>query len=344
MNNLCGKILKLAVVVSLIGTVSGAISAQTTPPAKPSHPAPWPATPRPVWPGVPAPPDGVTTERALTVDPNMNLTLCVVEGRVTVNGWGRPELRVLVREGSPFVFKVKEKGKGDQPVWVTLVGTSSAGVGKAFPGCVTGEAVEVDLPTGATLDLRGQETRTTVDTVKKATIKNVGGNISVRNVSDGITASTYEGDITVEESKGSMQLDTTSGNIIAFSVGPSEIGDTFRVKTNSGVVSLQRLEHRQVEVGSISGAVYYSGPIQPAGAYSFGTNNGTVRLFLPNNTNCMINATYGGSFASELPFKRGTEDVRSGPVRSVNGTLGSGGDALVRLTNNSGGISIRKLP
>jgi len=340
MNNLRGTITILTLVVFLAISPGAALFGQQTP-IPPPHPFPtWPTIPRP---GTPVPAGGVTTERAIAVDPNINLTLCVVEGSVTINGWNRPELRILVREGSPFVFKVTEKGKGDQPVWVTVLGTGTTGTAKAFPGCVTGEVVEVDLPVGATLDLRGQETRTTIDTIKRARIKNAGGNISVRNVSAGVTASTYEGDITVEESKGQMQLDTTSGNIIAFQVGPSEIGDTFRVKTNSGAVSLQRLEHRQVDVGSISGAVYYTGPIVSGGAYSFGTNNGTVRLFLPEKTNCVVSATYGGSFASELPFKLNT-DIRMGPIRTVSGSLGTGGDAVVKLTNNSGGISIRKLP
>jgi hypothetical protein len=56
-----------------------------------------------------------------------------------------------------------------------------------------------------------------------------------------------------------------------------------------------------------------------------------------------VTATYGfGSFNSELPIKTLTEDVRSGPAKTINAIMG-GGDATLRLTTNSGAILIKKL-
>src|SRR5260221_9309116 len=50
-----------------------------------------------------------TYEKSITVAPNVSLTLCVVQGKLRVNGWRRSEVRIFVRSGSRFTFKVREQ-------------------------------------------------------------------------------------------------------------------------------------------------------------------------------------------------------------------------------------------
>jgi hypothetical protein len=287
---------------------------------------------------------GDNYERAIAVSPNVNLTLCVVEGKLSINGWRRNEVRIYVHDGSKFGFKVLEKSSSDsKPVWISAYSQATKGVKAGASDCIRGEEVEIDLPVGATLNLSGKSIDTTIDSVKKVSVKTAGGDISVRNVSDGVTAFTYEGDITVEESKGALSLETTTGNIVVFEAGPSEIGDVFKAKTNSGAISLQRLLHRQIDVWSISGSVVFNGDILHGGSYSFGTNNGSIRLALPQNSSFQLSATYAfGNFVSELPFKILTENNQEGPVKSIVANIGIGGDAILKLTTNAGLIGIKK--
>src|SRR5205085_555100 len=105
-----------------------------------------------------------------------------------------------------------------------------------------------------------------IDSVRKASVQVGGGTILMRNIAQGIVAKTWQGGVTVEESKGPMELETTNGNIVVFEAGPSEIGDTFRAKTNGGMISLQKVEHRQMDVTSITGSVAYNGAILSGGA------------------------------------------------------------------------------
>lgn len=283
-------------------------------------------------------------ERALAVSPTVNVSLCVVEGKLAINGWSRNEARIFVRDGSKFSFKVLEKSPTDsKPVWISAYSYVKKGGKMGTSECIRGEDVEIDLPVGATLNLKGESIDTTIDTLRKVSVKTAGGDITVRNVSNGVNAFTYEGDITVEESKGALTLDSTNGNIVVFEAGPSEIGDVFKAKTNSGAISLQRLLHRQIEVWSISGSVVFSGDILNGGSYSFGTNNGSLRLTLPQNSSFQLSATYAlGNFASELPLKILTENDQAGPVRTIVANIGGGGDAILRLTTNAGIIGIRK--
>jgi hypothetical protein len=296
----------------------------------------------------PAPPNtpavaSDSNERSLKVDSSVNLTLCVNEGTVNINSWKRNELRVFVHDGSKFAFKVSQKSeKTGDPVWVNLVAVEGRRAGMTGE-CISGGEIEIDLPANAAVTLKGQETTTSIDSIRKASVRTAGGDISLRNIAEGVTATTFEGDIKVDGSKGAISLESTTGNILVFEAGPSDFGDVFRAKTNSGMISLLNVEHRQIDVNSISGTVAYNGAILSGGSYSLSTTNGSIRMAVPQNTACSVNATYGyGRFEVELPFKILTENVTPGSVKTVVGNFGSGGDAVIRLTSNSGSIVIKK--
>jgi hypothetical protein len=285
-----------------------------------------------------------TSERSLAVDPRVNVSLCIEQGNVRVNGWSRNEVRVFVSDGSKFGFKVLQKSSAGKPVWIMLVGMETrGGVPAIVNQCIWGAEIEIDAPEGAVINLKGRESRARIDSIRKVSVSLAGGDIAVRNISEGVVATTYRGGVTVENAKGSVTLETNEGNIVAFGSSPSEIGDTFRAKTRSGTISLQRLDHRQVEVNSISGSISYAGEILGGGTYTFTTMNGSIRLAIPVNTSGTVGAVFGyGNFNSEIPMKLLTEDKGPGPVRRISGRLGSGGDATLKLTSDSGSILIKK--
>ena len=286
---------------------------------------------------------GDTSEKSIKVDSSINLSLCVTQGTLKVNGWNRNEVRVYVQDGSKFGFNVREKNSrtGD-PIWIKVMGLAKGKYG-APQECISGNEIEIDVPVNATIGIKGQDTTTHIDSVKKVEVVTNGGDITLRNIAAGIKATAYQGDVMVESSQGPIMLDTTTGNIVVFEAGPIEIGDGFKAKTNGGTISLQDLRHRQVEVGSISGSVLYSGDIRNGGSYNLNTNKGSIRMLIPADSACQLQATFGaGNFSSELNIKLLTENVSEGPIKSIVGKLGSGGDASVKLTTNNGSISIRK--
>ena len=145
---------------------------------------------------------GETSEKSIVVSPNVSVSLCVVQGNLRINGWSRNEVRVFVKDGNNVGFKVREKNiKDDKPNWISAIGIDSKRGNKGFPDCIWGENIEIDVPQTASIEVKGQETEASIDSVRKVWIKNIGGDISVRNVTEGITAATYEGDVTVESSQ-----------------------------------------------------------------------------------------------------------------------------------------------
>lgn len=337
-----GKIRALFVTAALLAGLCGVAFSQTRTPITVDAPLPIELPSKESIPNVLMHRGGGTYEKSIAVDPRVSVSLCVTQGNVKINGWARNEVRVFVKDGSKIGFSIQEKKpRSETPVWIKIVGFDPVKP-KTPKECLWGDAVEIDAPIGAAVNFEGKATRTVVDSVRKITVNNAGGGISIRNIAEGVDATTYQGGVDVENSNGMITLNTTTGNILAFESGPSQVGDIFRARTNSGNISLQNLKHRQVEVNSISGSVQFIGSLLNGGIYNIEKSKGSIELSIPIDSPCFLSATYGvGNFNSELPIKVITENVSPGPIKSIKGTLGKG-DCKLNLTNASGTIRIRK--
>lgn len=284
-----------------------------------------------------------TSEKFIVVDPNVNIKLCVSEGSVRVNGWERDEVRVFVYNGRVPGFKILEKNESNgRANWLLITNTAAEGV---RPGpmseCLAGRSIEIDVPMKSSLSLTGREVPTQIDSIGKVNIKVNGGDVTLRNIKGGITATTYQGNLQVDGSGGAIMLETTTGNVLAFGVTPGQIGDLFKAKTNSGTVSMQQIDHRQIEASTISGSLNFSGKFLSGGLYNFKTSNGSIRMNIPFKSSVTIKASYGfGQFVTEIPVKYVYENNTSAG-KNFQALIGSG-DANVNLTTNTGSISIKK--
>ncbi len=295
-------------------------------------------------------------EKSITVEPKVNITLCVNEGSLKINGWDRDEIRAFVRDGSQVGFKIAQNNpKNQKPVWVYILGFDPQKTKELKPEeCLSGSEIELDVPRNATVNIKSVESETKIEAVGKVSVKTLSGDINLSNIANGIEATTYRGDITVERSSGQIILTNTDGNIIALDVSPSEIGDIFKAKTNSGRISLQAVEHRQIETNSISGSTTFEGELLSGGQYGFSTTNGSIGLMIPLNSLCKINAWFGyGAFMSEIPLKNtlkkeqslsaqlGTDDATC----SLNLKTGSGVIKIkaAKSVSKSGSKSIEKI-
>ncbi len=316
------------------------------PPPKPriESPAP-PEVPKPRWKNARKVPNQSETpaEKSIAVEPNINISLCISEGRLKVNGWERNEVRAFIVNGSQVGFTVLQKSRQtENPVWIKVLGYDPA-VNKEtnLDECLSGDEIEIDVPRGATVNIKSRESETSIDSVAKVSVENVGGDIFLNNIGRGIDAKTYEGGVMVENSSGAMSLFSTTGNIIAFNVSPSEIGDIFKAKTSNGAIALKNVSHRQIEVGSNSGSISFNGDFLNGGQYNFGTSNGSIVLTIPQTSSIQIFASYGfGAFNSEIPLQNIEKNTPS-KVHSLSAQIGKG-DATLKLTTVSGAIRIRK--
>jgi hypothetical protein len=287
--------------------------------------------------------DGVTSEKSMLVDGSVTIKLCVAEGSLKINGWRRNEVRVFVKNGRKFHLKALEKSaESGKPNWLWIGTESTTGQPGTISGCLAGDAIEIDAPAGTSLDLRGREVSTTIDTLKKAAIDVVAGSLVLRNIHGGISAQTGRGDIIVESSTGAITLaGIGESNIVVADVKAGQIGDLLRAKTSSGAISMQRVEHRQIQANSISGSILFDGKFLSGGIYNFRTSNGSIDLVIPANSSCTFTASYGvGRFHYELPLKVITHN-NSPRAQTIVAKIGTG-EAAVSLSTSTGAIGIRK--
>ncbi len=305
------------------------------------------------------PPDDVS-EKSIVADPKVYVSVCVLRGKVKINGWDRSEVRAFVDGGSKVAFRVREKVRESaKPKWIEIVAKSPTEVsGRSFltktsmtdaasavygggSECLSGESIELDLPTGASVKLRSELSDTSIDGVRWADVATGGGSITLHGIQNGITAQTYRGDITVKESGGKMEMATSEGYILAYKTDSNEIGDYLIAKTQSGAITLQSVGQKEVKVNSVTGTINYVGALAEYGKYSFGSGYGTINLGIPAATSCRIDASYGGRFTSELPL----QDVKKSKfdtILSLTGRIGGGSCSLSFKTFN-GSIRIKSL-
>jgi len=280
-------------------------------------------------------------EKSINTESKVNITLCVKKGNVRINGWDRNEIRAYVADGSQVGFKiVQENPKTKKPVWVAVLGFDPKKTKAVKPEeCLSGEEIELDVPRNASINLDSGESMVKIESVAKVSVKNLSGDILLNDIANGIEATTYQGDLMVEKSSGQIILGNTAGNIIALDVAPSEIGDIFKAKTNSGRITLKAVEHRQIETGSISGSTTFDGELLSGGQYSFSAQNGSIVLAVPADSVCKIDARFGfGAFASEIPLENTLKKEQS-----LSAQLGSGeATCSLNLKTGSGVIRIRK--
>lgn len=284
-----------------------------------------------------------TVEKSIAVDAKVTLQLCISGGKLKVNGWDRGEIRAFVGGGNGVGFKVLQKNDANgTPVWVEVLNFDPAKNGEnGADECLSGGEIELDVPRGATVNVKGSEGETTIDSVRKATVEIEGGDIFLNHIAEGINAKTFEGGVTAENSNGAMTLVSTTGNIVAFNVGASEIGDVFKAKTGSGAIALQKVKHRQVEAASNSGSIKFGGEFQTGGQYSLTTQNGSIALALADASSFKLNAAYGfGVFDSEIPLQNLVKN-QSPKAQNLSAQTG-GGAATLNLKTVSGAIRIRK--
>lgn len=279
-------------------------------------------------------------EKAIAVSPKVFVSVCVRRGAVRINGWERNEVRVFHRGGDELGINVLERGSTDVPTWVEVLGFDPRTRPNETDKCVSGDMIELDVPEGAAVTIKGLSSETSVERVRSASVEIVGGDIYLGGISERIDASTQQGGVTVNDSKGRMSVTTTTGNIVAYNTEPVEPGDFFRAKTRSGAITLQSIGQKEIGVSTITGSINYVGEIKNYGRYEFTTTNGILNLVLPESAAFWLSAAYGGEFVSDFPLKVTTENETESAFY-VKGRVGSG-DANLSVKSFSGTIRLRK--
>lgn len=288
-------------------------------------------------------------EKSIEVENEVAISLDVCEGNVKINGWDRDEVRAFVSGGSKVGFRTAPpKKKNGKTASITVLGYDpKVDKGSNLSNCMYGDEIELDVPIGARISLKGRDAKITVKSIAKITITNNDGDISLSDIEEGITATTYDGNISVENSSGVINLNSADGSIFAYNTEAIEVGDALTAKTTSGAVILQSVNHSAVTARSLSGLVRFQGELQTDGQYRFENTSGQILLEIPEESSCSLEAIAAKNKFSATGFKFVTFNVSkvdstNSTIQKINAVMGDG-EANVTLISQSGWVRLIKL-
>ncbi|HEY0080293.1 MAG TPA: DUF4097 family beta strand repeat-containing protein [Pyrinomonadaceae bacterium] len=314
----------------------------------------------------PNPPDAEIeeemTERALSVEPDAVVNLCLESGSVVVRGSDSREVRVradaarLELRGEAGARPPAQASQASQtpgaqkPSKNVEVWVSDSEDDERVSGICAGSGnVELEMPRGATLILKLHNGDIDVSDIAEAHIQSLNGDTEVRRVTRAADIQNISGSITLSDSSGRVRLQGVSSDIDASNVRAAGPADQFSAKTTSGSVTLDRVTHSRVEAGTVSGDVNVTGTgaLARDGSYDFKTFSGDVTVTLPADASFKLNAIVasGGEISTDFIVKSDTgaqslKEPAHGQGR-LHGTVGSNG-AHVNLASFNGSLRLKK--
>ncbi|HEU4432505.1 MAG TPA: DUF4097 family beta strand repeat-containing protein, partial [Pyrinomonadaceae bacterium] len=236
---------------------------------------------------------GGRVERSMPVSPEVTVTLCVASGTLRVRGWEKNELRVRSSDAGQIELRRLDKPKDPAaPAWRidVMVLDPSAKPANAKLDCQALADVDMDVPTGATVQVQTRDGDISIIGVSAAYAGSQNGNITIERAAKIIEAGSVGGSISLKDSSGRVNLSSAGGIVVVANVKPSNADDTFEVGTVSGDIQLDRVSVPKVMAKTVNGNVTMTGPLARSGNYAFTNMAGDVILALPHDASFQLNA------------------------------------------------------
>lgn len=232
-------------------------------------------------------------ERSLTVDAQATITLCVASGTLNVRGWDKNEVRVRSVDAAQIEFrridKTKDTTKPATRVDVMLFGKT--GGPRPRLDCQALASVEMDVPSGATVQVQTRDGDIMIAGVAGAYAGSQNGDITIERVTKLVEAGSVGGSISLRDTSGRVFLNSAGGGVEAINVRPATADDTFEVGTVSGDIQLDRVSNPRVMAKTVNGTLTMSGPLAKQGYYGFSNVTGDTILEMPRDASFQLKAT-----------------------------------------------------
>lgn len=269
------------------------------------------------------------------LNPDAEVALDNVAGRIIVTTWDKAEIHITGRRGEGTEGLLIE---GDARNLKVRIQYPENGGGWFGWGRDAQESeLRVTLPAGVSLD---------VDSVSaEVDVRGLSGReLRIDSVSGDVMLEATAGEVHVESVSGDQRLKLTSNEVHAESVSgeidvDGAIGDRVQLEAVSGALRLDSTgAARQVSAGVVSGEISLRTALQPGGRISAESLSGDLEVILPKGSSAKLEAS---SFTGTIRSEAGTvETEEHGPGSSLSTTLGSG-DGRIELETFSGDLTVR---
>lgn len=289
--------------------------------------------------------DGEQMERTIAAGPNVVVSVCLASGEIQVHGWDRQEVKVTATSAQQLELEGLTSTPA-QRVEVRVSNVPRNGGETPVPAsCSATTDLDINVPRGATVEIRLRSGDIGVAQVAEARIKNMSGDLQLNNISRAVEAETLSGDISLLNSQGRVRLSTVSGDIDATNIQTVDAGDDFSAHSTSGDINLEKVSHARISAGTTSGMITMTGKLAPRGGYELNTFSGDVVLNIPQDSAFQINAKAPqGGITTDFAIKSANEaDAANLLERGIlTGSYGRGDWANLSIQSFSGTVRLQK--
>ena len=226
---------------------------------------------------------GEKIERSLPVDAQATVTLCVASGALSVRGWDKSEVRVRTLGAEQVEFRRIDKTKDPSKLAtrVDVMVLNKAGIANPRLDCQAVADVEMEVPSGATVQVQTRDGDIMIVGVAGAYAGSQSGDIAIERATKLVEAGSVGGSISLKNSSGRINLSSAGGTIDVLNVKAGNTEDTFEVGTVSGDIQLDRVSTPKVIAKTVNGTVTMTGPLAKSGWYGFTNMTGDIVLEMP---------------------------------------------------------------
>ena len=254
------------------------------------------------------------TERVFPFVPGGQVSIDNKNGRLTVEGWSRPEVRVQITRSARAGDDAKAEELLKQLKADVEVRRGRIEIVSQFPK--RNESIGLWDILGRKVASLQIHYYVQVPRETDLNLETSNGEVRVRGVRGSLQATTTNGDVHVAQAEGRLKLATTNGEIQL-----SDVSGTASARTTNGSVV--------AELRTVA----------PGGEVELSTTNGNVEVFLPFDIKATLDAqTTNGRVSVAFPVTM--EGAMSSKL--VRGTINGGGSALSFATTN-GNVEVRRL-
>jgi len=238
---------------------------------------------------------GQKIERTISADANVWISVCLASGSISVHGWDRNEVRAHSSEAAEIQFQRDEPNSSKAAKKISLLVLDKMPGAKHGGPCESFSELELDVPRGATVQLKTRDSDISVVDVATIYANTQNGDVEIEHASKSVDAGTIGGAISLKTSSGSISLHSAGGSIDADNVRPTEAGDSFEATSLGGDITLNHIGHTQVKARTLNGSLCLTGALAHGGRYDLRTTSGDLNLTLPADSSFKVIANFSQS-------------------------------------------------
>ena len=275
----------------------------------------------------------INESRAVNADSRIDVSN--IKGSITISAWNKPEVEIsgtlgagakgLVVEGGADHLTIKVQPP-DQQGWFSWGADTRMG----------DTLLDIKVPKSAELKIEVVSAGVNLSGVAGRSLKvdGVSGKLRLDSAAKDVELDSVSGNIDLIGMADRAHLETVSGNIRA-----RGLNGQIKFETVSGDIDTESGSYREINAGSVSGAINLRGTPDMNARIDVETMSGDVHLYLPADASTRLRASsFSGSIHSDFGV---VKEPDHGPGSSLDTTNGVGA-GQVKIETFSGDIEIRR--